>query len=948
MGSTHIRVRGARVHNLQSVDVDLPRDQLVVLTGLSGSGKSSLAFDTIYAEGQRRYVESLSSYARQFLQMQDKPDVDKIEGLSPAISIEQKTISRNPRSTVATITEIADYLRLLYARAGQPFCYGCGKCIDGKTSSQIVDDILVSGCKGQQATVLAPMIRQRKGAHVAVLQQLRKEGFVRVRIDGETRLLEEDIDLSPRQKHTIEVVVDRLVLGTQERSRVAEAVEMALRKAGGLVLVILHGAKDKGSAQDDERLFSEHFNCPDCGISYPELEPRMFSFNAPQGACRTCKGLGSSRAFSEHLVVPNPKLSLAKGAIAPFRNQARFTAQISRVAKKVGFSMNTAWGDLSVSHQEVVLRGLPPEVLFSVHSDSGNESFPFYESYEGVMPLLQEQYRYTTSENKRSELQRYMVKTPCDECGGSRLRKEACHVRVGDKSIHEVMAFSVEQAREFFSRQIFSGNQQVIAAPIVKEIHSRLSFLACVGLPYLTLERSAGTLSGGEAQRIRLASQVGSALAGVLYVLDEPSIGLHQRDNEKLLKTLYDLRDLGNTVLVVEHDEETIRAADYVVDMGPGAGRLGGKVVAQGSPQQIEQHLDSITGQYLRRSRCVPVPSKRRKGNGHLLRLTGACGNNLKNVQLEIPLGAFVCVTGVSGSGKSSLVMDTLYKAVAQQLFFTSRDQPLSFQTLEGVEFLRSVIDIDQSPIGRTPRSNPATYVGAFEGIRNVFSSLPEARTRGYKPGRFSFNVKGGRCEACLGAGILKIEMNFLADVYVVCETCKGKRFNDQTLNITYRGKSISDVLEMTVEEAATLFSPYPDIARKLQALQEVGLGYIHLGQQATTLSGGEAQRVKLSKELSRRQMGCTLYILDEPTTGLHFEDVRQLLESLQRLVDQGNTVIVIEHNLDVIKAADHVIDIGPEGGNAGGYVVATGTPEQVAQHPHSHTACFLSTTLKR
>ncbi|MEM7403004.1 MAG: excinuclease ABC subunit UvrA [Myxococcota bacterium] len=945
MGATHICVRGARVHNLQNIDIKLPRDKLVVLTGLSGSGKSSLAFDTIYAEGQRRYVESLSSYARQFLQMQDKPDVDAIEGLSPAISIEQKTISRNPRSTVATITEIADYLRLLYARVGKPFCYGCGKPIDGKTPSQIVDDILASCQKDQRATVLAPVVRQRKGAHVALLQQLRKEGFVRVRIDGQMHLLEEDIDLSMRQQHTIEVVVDRLVLSPQERARITEAVEMALRQADGLVLVLLHAANATKKAADEEKTFSEHFSCPDCGISYPDMEPRMFSFNAPQGACPACRGLGSSRSFAEHLIVPNPKLSLAQGAIAPFRNQTRFAAQMERVVKKAHFSTSTPWSDLSDKHKKIVLYGFSANALFS--ADSGNgDGLRFYDFYEGVIPMLQDRYRYTSSETNRMQLQRYMVRTLCNDCDGSRLRKEVRHIRVGDKSIHEVMAFSVQQACDFFANKIFTGSRKIIAEPIVKEIRSRLSFLACVGLPYLTLERSAGTLSGGEAQRIRLASQVGSALAGVLYVLDEPSIGLHQRDNEKLLATLRNLRDLGNTVLVVEHDEETIRAADYVVDMGPGAGRLGGKVVAQGLPQEVEQHPDSITGQYLRRSRKIPVPAQRRQGGADTLRLTGACGNNLKKVDLTIPLGAFVCVTGVSGSGKSSLIMDTLYKAVAQQLFHASHDQPLQFDQLHGANQLASVIDIDQSPIGRTPRSNPATYVGAFEGIRNVFAGLPEAKTRGYKPGRFSFNVKGGRCEACLGAGILKIEMNFLADVYVACETCKGKRFNEQTLSITYRGKTISDVLEMTVQEAAELFAAYPDIARRLQALQEVGLGYMHLGQQATTLSGGEAQRVKLSKELSRRQAGRTLYILDEPTTGLHFEDVRQLLESLQRLVDQGNTVVVIEHNLDVIKTADHIIDIGPEGGDAGGCIVTVGTPEQVAQHRSSHTAYFLKKIL--
>ncbi|MEM7494595.1 MAG: excinuclease ABC subunit UvrA [Myxococcota bacterium] len=1003
MAFTHIHVRGARVHNLQNVTVELPRDKLVVLTGLSGSGKSSLAFDTIYAEGQRRYVESLSSYARQFLQMQEKPDVDGIDGLSPAISIEQKTTSKNPRSTVATVTEIADYLRLLYARVGQPECYGCGRLIEGRSASQIVDEIARAAAPKQKLSVLAPIVRHRKGAHVNELAQLRKEGFVRARIDGRVRLLEEDIDLSPKQHHTVEVVVDRLVWREQDRARLADAVELALRKSKGLVAIVRHGggegetekkgekkdqdrlsqnvasagpARQKSSnkrnllevnehsetifneagtsaavlRQSEETLFSEHFSCPDCGISYPELEPRMFSFNAPQGACSACDGLGGTLSFAEHLVIPNPRLAVAHGVIAPLRNQPHgYHSQMVRcVAQALNVSLYTPWDKLPNAARQAILNGTKQKIGFTLRGAAGETAYQFNKPYEGVLRMLQRRYRETTSQTTRDEFERYMVRMPCSECDGTRLRKEARHVRVGGKGIGEVMQLSIGQAEAFFKQLRFTGQRAAVAQPIVREIAARLSFLTSVGLTYLTLDRCAGTLSGGEAQRIRLASQVGSALVGVLYVLDEPSIGLHQRDNERLLGTLKHLRDLGNTVLVVEHDEDTIRAADHVVDMGPGAGRLGGHIVAQGTPSEIGAHPDSLTGDYLSGRRCIAVPARRREHERGTIELTGAAGNNLKDVNVAIPLGTLTCVAGVSGSGKSSLIMDTLYPALARAARLGIKAQPLAFRELHGSSKLDKIIDIDQSTIGRTPRSNPATYVGVFDGVRRVFASLPESGVRGYKPGRFSFNVKGGRCEACQGAGLLKIEMNFLADVYVTCDTCDGKRFNAETLAVTYRDKTIADVLELTVDEAAELFTPYPDIARMLQALRQVGLGYIHLGQQATTLSGGEAQRVKLAKELSRRATGRTLYILDEPTTGLHFADVAQLLEVLQHLVEQGNTVTVIEHNLDVIKVADWVIDMGPEGGDKGGRLVVAGTPEQVARHSTSHTGRFLRSVLKQ
>lgn len=937
-GSHWIRVRGARVHNLNNIDVDIPRYKLVVLTGLSGSGKSSLAFDTIYAEGQRRYVESLSAYARQFLQMQDKPDVDLIEGLSPAISIEQKTTSKNPRSTVATVTEIYDYLRLLFARVGKPFCYGCQKPIEGRTPTQIIDEVM-SYSESTKLTILSPIVRERKGEYKKELQELKRSGFARVRVDGEMRLLEEDIVLNPKQKHSIDVVIDRIVLSQDQRSRVADAIEMALKKAGGLVVV---------QHNNQETLFSEHFACLDCGISYPEIEPRVFSFNAPQGACPTCSGLGSFLNFDESLVVPDTGLSLKQGALAVYANNLNgyYMQMVNCVAKALEIPTDVAFKKLKPEHKNAILHGTKQAIAFSITSFEGR-GHRFNRKFEGVLPQLERRYKETESESIRQDLERFMTPSLCPTCQGARLKTEALHIKVGNQSISQVTQLSVASAAAFFSNLDLSERDTIIGKPILKEIRSRLQFLLAVGLEYLTLERSAGTLSGGEAQRIRLATQIGSALVGVLYVLDEPSIGLHQRDNERLLHTLQHLRDLGNTVLVVEHDEDTILAADHVIDMGPGAGRLGGKIVSQGSPDTIKADPHSLTGQYLNRTRKVEIPLFRRAGNGRFLTLQGATGHNLKGVNLTLPLGKLTCVTGVSGSGKSSLIIDTLQKALAVA-FHDVRDRPLVFDDISGLEHIDKVIDIDQSPIGRTPRSNPTTYTGIFDDIRSLFASLPESGVRGYGPGRFSFNVKGGRCERCQGGGVICIEMNFLPDVYVTCEECKGKRFNPETLSITYRDKNIADILDMTIDDAMEFFAPIPSLARKLKTLQEVGLGYIHLGQQATTLSGGEAQRVKLAKELSRRSTGRTLYILDEPTTGLHFEDTRKLIEVLHHLVDQGNTVLVIEHNLDVIKVADHIIDMGPEGGNAGGQIVVEGSPEHIAASPHSHTGRFLREIFER
>ena len=939
-----IRVRGARVHNLKNVSVELPRNQLVVLTGLSGSGKSSLAFDTIYAEGQRRYVESLSSYARQFLQMQDKPDVDLIEGLSPAISIEQKTTSKNPRSTVATVTEIYDYLRLLYARVGKVHCYNCDKPIVGRTASQIVDAVMAYE-EGARLSVLSPIIRDRKGEYKKLFDDLRKEGFARVRVDGEMRLLEEDIDLDRKRKHTIEVVVDRVIVKPDARLRIADAIELSLKKAEGLVVIVRH---TKG-ADDEEELFSENFSCLDCGISYPELEPRMFSFNAPQGACAECSGLGNIQYFDESLIVPDESLSLWEGAIKPWGGTwaGYYNQMLEAVAEMAKFSMDTPWKKLDKKTKSLILQGTEKSVSFKLQSKDAGNVYSFNKPFEGVIPNLERRFKETQSDSVRMDMDKYMSAAECKACQGARLRKEARHVRVGGIGLHELVSRSIQQAVDFVENLEFDERDRTIAKAVMKEISSRLEFLRAVGLQYLTLDRSAGTLSGGEAQRIRLASQIGSALVGVLYVLDEPSIGLHQRDNEKLLATLKHLRDLGNTVLVVEHDEDTILEADWVVDMGPGAGHRGGEVVVAGPPKKIMSHSKSLTGKYLARTERIEIPPERREGNGKSLVLRGACGNNLRDVTLEVPLGKLVCVTGVSGSGKSSLVLDTLHASLSQA-FYGTRQRPLEFSKILGLEHVDKVVEINQSPIGRTPRSNPVTYTGVFDDIRKLFAAVPDSTVRGYGPGRFSFNVKGGRCEACQGDGVNKIEMNFLPDVYVTCEVCKGKRYNPETLSIEYKGKTIADVLDMTVSEAREFFQAIPSIKNKLKTLEDVGLGYIHLGQSATTLSGGEAQRIKLSKELGKRATGQTIYILDEPTTGLHFHDVKQLLHVLHRFADQGNTVLVIEHNLDVIKTADWIVDMGPEGGSGGGEVVVAGTPEDVASHKASHTGRFLRQVFER
>ncbi|RMH87270.1 MAG: excinuclease ABC subunit UvrA, partial [Calditrichaeota bacterium] len=923
---------------LKNIDVEIPRDKFVVITGLSGSGKSSLAFDTIYAEGQRRYVESLSAYARQFLGLMEKPDVDYIDGLSPAISIEQKSTHKNPRSTVATVTEIYDYLRLLFARIGHPHCYNCGDPITRQTPQQIVDTIL-NLPEGSRIQILAPVVRGRKGEYRELFEEIRREGFLRVRVDGELRSLDEEIPLNKKVKHNIEVVVDRVKVAPKVRQRLTESIETALKMSGGLVIL------DHIDAAE-ERLFSENFSCNRCNISYEELEPRMFSFNSPYGACPGCDGLGSKLEIDPRLVVPNPNLSIREGAIEPVGEQRNswYFEMIAGLARAYGFSLDTPWKDLPEDIREIILYGTGgKQVNFKLQRQRSR--YEFSARYEGVIPNLYRRYRQTASHHIREWIQGFMNQVPCSECHGARLRKEALGVTVNGKNIAEVTALNIKQAYRFFDSLKLTEREKKIAHQVLKEIKARLQFLLNVGLEYLTLDRAAGTLSGGEAQRIRLATQIGSQLVGVLYVLDEPSIGLHQRDNTRLINTLLQLRDLGNTVLVVEHDRETIEHADYVIDLGPGAGKHGGEVVATGTPREIAANPRSITGQYLSYTRYIPVPERRRPGTGQVLRLIGARGNNLKNITVEFPLGKFICVTGVSGSGKSTLVNETLYPLLAQH-FFRSKKIPLPYDRVEGLEHVDKVIDIDQSPIGRTPRSNPATYTGLFTYIRDLFAQLPESKIRGYKPGRFSFNVKGGRCNACEGDGVKKIEMHFLPDVYVTCEVCKGRRYNRETLEIRYRGKNIADVLDMTVDEALEFFDKIPSIKRKLQTLHDVGLGYIHLGQRATTLSGGEAQRVKLATELSRVGTGRTVYILDEPTTGLHFDDIQMLLNVLNRLVDKGNTVIVIEHNMDVIKTADWIIDLGPEGGDEGGEIIAEGTPEEVAANPNSYTGQFLKKEL--
>ena len=933
----HIFIKGARENNLKNIDVSIPRDKLVVLTGLSGSGKSSLAFDTIYAEGQRRYVESLSSYARMFLGQMDKPDVDYIDGLSPAISIDQKTTSRNPRSTVGTVTEIYDYLRLLWARIGTPHCPKCGKEIRQQTIDQIIDQILALP-EGTRIQVLAPVVRGRKGEHAKVFEDARRSGYVRVRADGNLYDLSEDIPLEKNKKHHIEIVVDRLIVRPDITQRLTDSVETASNLSGGLVIVNL-------LREGQDLTFSQNYACDDCGVSIEELTPRMFSFNNPYGACPTCTGLGSQLKADPTLIIPDDSLSILDGAIvAPGWNSIRSDG-ISRMyfealAKKYQFSLRTPVKELPAEVRQIIFYGTKGEKL-EMHYDQPRGKGVLYQAFEGVANNLERRFAETQSDASKKEIEEFLGACPCPTCGGKRLRPEALAVTVGGESIYDVTALPVDEEIAFFDKLRLTPTQQLIAAQILKEIRSRLGFLQSVGLSYLTLSRSSGTLSGGESQRIRLATQIGSSLMGVLYILDEPSIGLHQRDNDKLLATLQHLRDLGNTLIVVEHDEDTMRAADYLIDIGPGAGSHGGEVVAAGTPAEVMANPKSLTGQYLSGKKKIEVPAVRRPGNGKFLTVRGARENNLKDIDVSVPLGTFTCVTGVSGSGKSSLVNEILYKKLSVELN-RMKAHPGCFRSIEGLEHLDKVVGIDQSPIGRTPRSNPATYTGLFNEIRNLFASTQDAKARGYGPGRFSFNTRGGRCEACSGDGLLKIEMHFLADVYVPCEVCRGKRYNRETLEVRYKGKSIADVLDMTVEEALEFFAPVPKIADKLRTLSDVGLGYVKLGQSSTTLSGGEAQRVKLATELARRSTGRTIYILDEPTTGLHAADVKKLLEVLQRLVDAGNTVLVIEHNLDVIKCADWLIDLGPEGGAGGGTVVCTGTPETVAQEPRSYTGQYL------
>jgi excinuclease ABC subunit A len=930
-----IRVRGARQHNLKDLHLEIPRWQLVVITGLSGSGKSSLAFDTLYAEGQRRYVESLSAYARQFLEQMDKPDVDSIEGLSPAISIEQKTTSRNPRSTVGTVTEVYDYLRLLYARVGTPHCTTCGREIASQTVTQMVDRVLDLP-EGTRLEVLAPVVRGRKGEHRALMEELAKSGFLRIRVDGAMHELDEEIVLDRHRVHTLEVVVDRIVVKEGARSRVAEAIELALARGDGLVAVETRPRGEDG-ANPERFLFSERFACVECGVSFPEMSPRAFSFNSPHGACSECDGLGTRVAVVAERVVVHPERSVLDGAVAVWDSPtANYYRQVLRsVVRHFGADPGTPWQDLPDPVRQAVLYGTQEEVAFRF--DGENSSYRSKKAFEGVIPRLERKIREADDASTLDNLEPFLETRSCDACAGARLRPESRSVTVGGLAVHQLTALPVDQACRFVEELALPSRQATIAERVLKEIRERLRFLLDVGLGYLTLDRAAGSLSGGESQRIRLATQVGSRLTGVLYILDEPTIGLHPRDNRRLLATLTGLRDLGNTVVVVEHDEETIRAADHVIDMGPGAGEQGGQVVAEGTPEEVAANPASLTGAYLSGRRAIAVPEVRRTANGNTLGVRGATGNNLKAVDVDVPLGLFTCVTGVSGSGKSSLVVETLWPALSAALH-GAKARPLPCSGLEGVERIDKVVDVDQSPIGRTPRSNPATYTGLFAPIRDLFSRLPEAQVRGFAKGRFSFNVKGGRCEACKGDGMIKIEMHFLPDVYVTCEECAGRRYNRETLEVRYKGASIADVLEMTVSRAREFFRNVPALRSRLTTLEDVGLGYIRLGQSSTTLSGGEAQRVKLSKELSRRATGRTLYILDEPTTGLHFEDVKKLLEVLQRLVEQGNTVLVIEHNLDVIKTADHVIDMGPEGGGAGGRVVVTGTPEEVAACAQSYT----------
>ncbi|MCD6185138.1 MAG: excinuclease ABC subunit UvrA [Deltaproteobacteria bacterium] len=928
-----IIIRGARQHNLKNIDVEMPRNKLVVVTGLSGSGKSTLAFDTLYAEGQRRYVESLSTYARQFLERLDKPDVEMIEGLSPAIAIEQKTASHNPRSTVGTVTEIYDYLRLLFARIGTPHCHKCGMPITSQTVDQIIDRIMTLP-EMTKIVIMSPLVSGKKGSHEKLVQRLKKEGFARLCVDGETLEIEDVGKLNKNKKHFIDVVVDRLVVKESIKNRLADSLELALSQSGGLVTVDVLG--------DKPILFSEKAACIKCGISYPEFTPASFSFNSPLGACPKCDGLGTITEFDPDLVIPNKELSLREGAVDLWanRNTVHFIEFLDALTSHYGADIYTPYKDLSDSFKDVLLYGSKGKQI-KFYFERNNRRVIYKKKFEGIMPKIERIYLETDSYQSREEVKRYMNFRPCPECGGGKLNKASRSVKVGDANISDITALSVEKAHSFFKNLTLTEKQEVIARRILKEIKERLGFLENVGLSYLTLDRSASTLSGGESQRIRLATQVGSKLTGVLYVLDEPSIGLHHRDNQRLLKTLVNMRDLGNTVLVVEHDEETILAADYVIEMGPGAGMKGGEVVFAGTPDELLQDEKSLTGRYLSGKLSIEIPATRRIGNGKKLVINGASGNNLKNINIEFPLGCFICITGVSGSGKSTLVIETLNNILAQRLY-NARTPVAPYSEVSGLEYIDKVVNIDQSPIGRTPRSNPGTYTGVFTFIRELFSRTPEARMRGYKPGRFSFNVKGGRCEACKGDGIIKIEMHFLPDVYVACDVCQGKRYNRETLEIRYKGKNIFEILDMTVNQALNFFKSIKNIRPKLETLVDVGLGYIHIGQPATTLSGGEAQRVKLSKELSKRGTGRTVYILDEPTTGLHVHDIKKLLSVLDRLVESGNTVVVIEHNLDVIKTADYIIDLGPEGGDEGGYIVGCGTPEKLSGIKESYTGQYL------
>lgn len=936
----YIRIRGARQHNLKNINLDIPRDKMVVITGLSGSGKSSLAFDTIYAEGQRRYMESLSSYARQFLGQMDKPDVDYIEGLSPAISIDQKTTSRNPRSTVGTVTEIYDYLRLLFARVGHPHCPKCGKPVNQQSLDQMLDQLLALP-ERTKLLIMAQAVRGKKGEHKKLLEHIRKEGYTRLRIDGEIRDAGEEIQMEKNKKHTIEVVIDRLIIRPEIRPRMAESMEVALKMGQGVAYVQI--------VDGEQIMFSQNFACEDCGISLPEITPRMFSFNSPFGACPVCSGLGSQMEMDLELVLPDKTKSLSEGAIAPMSTNVKgyYMRQMDALVQKYGCTLDTSWQDMPAKLQQKLLYGTGEEILEFGYENMFGQYKIHRIPFEGVMNILNRRYRESESDTMREEYENYMSVNLCPECHGARLKPEVLAVTIGGKNIQQVTDMPVAQCQEFFQQVEFTDRELTIGRQVLKEINARLGFLAKVGLEYLTLSRAAGTLSGGEAQRIRLATQIGSGLVGVLYILDEPSIGLHQRDNNKLLEALKNLRNMGNTLLVVEHDEDTMRVADHIVDIGPGAGSQGGYVVAQGTAEEIMAVPESVTGQYLSQKKFIPVPEKRRQGNGNFLEILGAEENNLKNVHLKLPLGVFTVITGVSGSGKSTLINEILYKAVASKLY-RIKGRPGKFKKLLGMENVDKVIDIDQSPIGRTPRSNPATYTGVFDLIRTLFSQCSEAKMRGYKPGRFSFNIKGGRCETCKGDGIIKIEMHFLSDVYVPCEVCGGARYNQETLEVKYKGKSIADVLNMTIEEAVEFFKNVPRIANKLQVLQDVGLGYVKLGQSATTLSGGEAQRVKLATELSRRSTGKTLYILDEPTTGLHTADIHRLLEILQRLVDGGDSVVVIEHNLDVIKSGDYIVDLGPEGGDKGGTIVAQGTPEEIVKVKASYTGKFLKPMLEQ